>query len=101
MATLFITEYLELPVDSAGRLIPIPQEPALVDQTVSFTTATQCAAFNSKTKFVRLYCADTDAYLKFGDNPTATASTAPVPAGAVEWRGVMPGQKLSVYDGSS
>lgn len=99
MATLWITEY----VDQAGGrplAIPIPLEPAAVDQTVTFTTATQSSAFGTNTKIVRLV-SSADCNVLFGSNPTATAAKQKLLAGVEYWRGVQPGMKVSVYDGSS
>lgn len=101
MATLRIVEYSSLAVDGSGHLVPIPQEPAVTRQTVTFTTAAQSATFRQETKIVRLE-STVDAYVQFGTNPTATALSGRIPANAVEFRGVDGNSsKLSVYDGSS
>ena len=99
MATAYITEYNTFGVQQ-GNVSSAAFEPAVADQTVSFTTATQSAAFNDDTKFIRLI-ADANCNLAFGANPTATASTQFVPANTEVWRGVAAGHKVSVYDGSS
>ena len=100
MAKLSITEYDVLPDDGRGRLLPLGGEPALADQEVTFTTATQSAAFNAKAKFIRLI-ADADCRVLFGANPTALAASQRLVADVEYWRAVVPGQKVSVYDGSS
>lgn len=102
MATLYITEYKDLPFE-AGHLIPVATEPAEVDQTpVTFTTSSQSAAFNNQTTFVRIL-ADADCHVLFGTNPTATANNQKLISNVEYWRGVPKGQsyKVAAYDGSS
>jgi len=99
MATAYITEYNYAGVQQ-GNVVPVAEEPALADQTVTFTTATQSAAFNAKTSFVRII-ADADCHLKFGTDPTAVATDQFIPANVEQWRGVTAGHKVSVYDGTS
>lgn len=101
MANLYITEYEHVgSIAGLRSAMPIAKEPALVDQTVSFTTATASSAFNTRTKFVRIL-ADADCYVVFGADPTATASNQKLTANVEYWRGVDAGDKISVYDGSS
>lgn len=100
MATLWITEYHEIPIFAPGNAAPMASEPAVADQTVTFTTATASNAFNSAAKYVRLY-PSANCHVKFGSAPTATASMQKLAAGVEYWRGVVAGQKVSVYDGSS
>lgn len=70
MAVLYVTEYASL-----GQVLGIgqmPQEPALVEQAIAITgSSTTTAAFNAKTRFVRLH---TDAIcgVTLGTAPTAT-----------------------------
>ena len=103
MAKLSITEYDVLPDDGRGRLLPLGGEPALADQEVTFTTATQSSAFNGKTKFIRLVAdaGRADCRVLFGANPTALATSQRLVADVEYWRAVVPGQKVSAYDGSS
>lgn len=100
MATLRISEYGSTPVAAGGGPIPIAQEPALAHQDVTFTTATQSAAFNAGTVLIKLNSTDACRVL-FGDDPTALATSEYLAAGIDHWRGVRAGQKVSVYDGSS
>lgn len=102
MATLIITEYQHPGVrqDDGNRVGNLALEPAIAEQSVSFTTATQSSAFNDATRVVRLQ-ADAACNVKFGSNPTATASHQPLSAGVEYWRAVKSGDKVSVYDGSS
>ncbi len=76
------------------------KEPAIAEQAVTFTTATQSSAFNAATKIVRV-AADAQCYIAFGANPTATANSKLLPSFGVEYFGVTPGDKVSVYDGTS
>ena len=97
MASLIITEYANLALNGHA---PVPQEPAIAEQTVTYTSATQSSAFDEKTTFIRLK-PDADCHVKFGSNPTATASHQELVADVEYFRGVKPGHKVSVYDGSS
>jgi hypothetical protein len=77
MATLFVSEHAALH-DGA------PLEPALASQTVSIGgTSAASSAFNASTRFVRVRT-DAICSVKFGADPTATASDARLPAGASE-----------------
>lgn len=97
MATLYVTEYL-------GARAPGPIAPAdpLAEQTVTYTTSAASSAFNASTTVVRLV-SKTDAYIAFGTNPTATASSMLLPAGVVEYFRVEQSSsyKVAAYDGSS
>ena len=100
MATLEITSFKSTVMGQPGHAAPIPQEPG-TKAVVTFTTATQSDAFAAGVRFVRLMPSGT-CYVLFGDNPTATVANGQRLVADVEiWRGVRPGQKLSVYDGSS
>lgn len=94
MATAYITEYNSIGVQN-GNSVPVAQEPAVADQTVTFTTATQSSAFNAATRYIRLI-ADAECHLKFGSNPTATTSMQQVQADTEIWRMVTPGDKVSI-----
>lgn len=102
MATLLITEFQYAGSDGAMGSLPVPMEPPLAEQSVSFTTATQSSAFNGSTRFVRLI-ATANCHVAFGTNPTATAAKQKLIADQEYWRCLPPGAtyKLSVYDGSS
>lgn len=103
MANLWITEYARVGLgDGTYRdgSVQMPLEPAETGQNVSFTTATQSAAFGSSTYFVRLV-PSANCHVLFGANPTADADDQRLTAGEEYFRAVAPGDKLSVYDGSS
>ena len=100
MAKLSITEYASmLGHDGTGRPADLALEPG-TDQEVTFTTATQSTAFATSTRFIRMV-ADTNCRVKFGSNPTALAASQRLVADTEYWRGVVAGQKVSAYDGTS
>lgn len=92
MAKVFICEYAETAV---GTLAPL--EPVLANQVVAIgATSVQSAAFNAKTKFVRI-AADAVCSVAFGNNPTADANSKRIAANVPgEIFGVRPGDKLAV-----
>ena len=99
MAKAIITEYASA-YQQHGTALPLGQEPAVAVQAVTYTTATQSAAFGSQTRLVRII-ADADANVLFGANPTADADDTRLEANQAEYFGVRAGQKVSVYDGTS
>lgn len=96
MSDAFISEYIDMPQHN-GQVIQCGREPSLAEQYVSFTTTTQSAAFNAKTKFIRLHVKTAASY-KFGANPTATVTTPRMAAGSTEFFGVNPGDKVALVD---
>lgn len=94
MATLYITEFAlmgQVP-NSAAQM---PQQPPLAEQTVTIGASTQSAAFNAKTRFVRLHT-DAICSVEFGTNPTATAANARLAANQTEFHGVPEGGAFKV-----
>lgn len=92
MAVLYISEY---PSFSSVSQTQIGQEPS-TDQTVAITAGSvQSTAFKGNTQMVRL---STDAIcsVSFGANPTASATTKRLPAGATEYFQVPVGQAFKV-----
>jgi hypothetical protein len=74
VATLYIAEY-------ASAMDGMPQEPALAEQTVAIAAGSaQSSAFQADTAFVRIHT-DAICSVKFGINPTATATCARMAAG--------------------
>ena len=100
MATLFITEYEDLAHAGLDARAQAGLENGTTRQTVTFTTSTASAAFGTYTKFIRVM-ADAYACLEFGSAPTATATDHPIQANVEYWFGVVGGQKVAAYDGSS
>jgi hypothetical protein len=94
MPTLWIAEYDMLSNDGVGNALPIPREPAIAEQTVTFTTTVASAAFNAKTTYVRLI-ADADCHLHFDDAPVATTAKQFVPANTEVFRRVRAGDKVA------
>jgi len=97
MATLWITEFDRKPVPTDGDAVSqVARLPALTTQTVAIgASSAQSAALNNDTRIVRLY-ADAACHVLVGSNPTATTSSMPIAAGAAEYFGVTPGQKIAV-----
>lgn len=95
MATLYITEYAELPIGPAGRVGQMPMEPPVAEQAIPFTTAVASAAFNAKTRFVRLHT-DAICSVVFGVTPVATVANGRMAAGQTEYRAVPPGAGYKV-----
>jgi hypothetical protein len=89
MAVLYITEYAQLmPAAAPGGVGQVPMEPPIAEQTVSIAAGSaQSAAFNAKTRLVRLHT-DAICSIEFGTNPTASATTARMAAGQTEYHGV-------------
>ena len=93
---LDISEYSSLSKDHIGLALPVAKEPAIAIQQLTIAAgAAQSAAFDSATRFVRLH-ADANCRVLFGPNPTASATSARLLAGATEFFGVQPGTKVSV-----
>ncbi len=97
MATLYVTEYATLGVPQVGGMVSqTPQEPPLVEQTVSIgASSTQSNAFNAATTLVRLHT-DAICSVEFGTNPTATSGKARMPANQTEFKTVPKGQSFKV-----
>lgn len=90
MSKLYVSEYARMTQSSGpgNAVVPAPEEPPLATQVVDFTSgAAQSAAFNAKTRFVRLQ-ADAVCSVRFAANPTATVNDARLAAGQTELRGI-------------
>ena len=96
---LDISEYDRLSLDQSGRSVLVGVEPARANQQLAIGVAVQSAAFGDNTRFVRLH-ADAACRVLFGANPTATGTSMRLAAGATEYFGVRPGEKLSVVSSS-
>ena len=93
---LFITEFSTSGSNERGGLSPIAMPPSLVDQTVAIGAASVQSAFlNASCSMVRL-TTDTNCSVKFGTNPTASATTMRMAAGSVEYFGVPVGGTLKI-----
>lgn len=90
MAKLYVTEYEHM-VELAGGRLPVGKEPAVATQAVTYTgTAAASAAFNIRTKFVRIHT-DGICSIVFGTAPVADLNSARMAAGQTEYFGV-PGE---------
>jgi hypothetical protein len=90
MSKLYISEYARVTQASGpgSAVVQAPEEPPVATQVVDFTSGvTQSAAFNAKTRFVRLHT-DAICSVKFGVAPTATVNDPRLAAGQSELRGV-------------
>lgn len=100
MGNLSITEYGGL-VKTSGGIEPVAKEPALARQNISYGASAASAAFGSNTKLVRL-CSDSLGFLNFDTTaPTADGGDTRLPANAIEYISVNPGDFLAIYDGTS
>lgn len=107
MAVLHISEYNAIlktnvgddPVSGDGTAQTV-KEPSITTQAIAFDAATSSAAFNPLTRIVRI-ATDTQCYIVFGSSPIATANSMLLPEFGVEYFGVNPGDKISVYDGTT
>jgi len=105
MATLNITEFRDLAFDSRGNPVPVGDlDTVLTSQNVTYTTSTQSATLDKRTRFVRVI-ADADCNIATGTNPTAAATDTRLEANVAEFFGVQPkgttGTKIAAYDGTS
>ena len=98
MAVAYISEYSKFAPDPSG-VGQVPQEPAIVNQTVAIGNVASSDAFNAATRFVRIHV-DAICSIKFGAAPTATTDDARLAAGQTEYFGVNPGDKVSVITNS-
>ena len=100
MAVLHIQEYEYIAKTGTGETLSAGFEPAVASQALTFTTTAASAAFNTRTKFVRLV-SSAAVYLEFATSPTSVVTDMLLPANTVGFFAVVPGQKVSAYDGSS
>jgi hypothetical protein len=90
MTKLYISEYARVTQASGpgNAVVQAPEEPPVATQVVDFTSGvTPSAAFNAKTRFVRLHT-DAICSVKFGAAPVATANDPRLAAGQTELRGI-------------
>lgn len=93
---LDITEYDRLATDARGNSVPTGQEPSRrVQQLPISGTSAQSDPMDSATCFVRVHT-DTTCRIAFGPDPTASAASQRLPAGATEFYGIRPGTKVAV-----
>lgn len=82
-----------IPKDQNGQLVQVLE--LGVASAISFgATSSQSAVFGAGTNIIRLV-ASQGAYIAIGENPTATTSSAFLPAGLVEYLRVTPGYRVA------
>jgi len=107
MATVQIAEYEDMAEDARGEPVAAGMEPRVTQQTVTYTTSTQTAALNRRTRFVLITTDGTKAHFRVGVNPTSTAADPHVAANGALFIGVRPNLvrggtlEIAFYDGSS
>ena len=101
MAELEIAEYS---YQTPARLsMPAGEEEELAFTLLTYTTSTQ-HTLNPMTRLVRLKARTARAYVKFGENPTATVDTSKsLEQNSAEYFSIQrgSGMKLAAYDGVS
>lgn len=98
MALLYVTEYPDLPGDFARYAPQVVREPPIVDQPPVgiAATAAASAAFNPRTRIVRLH-SDAICSVAFGlPGVVATAQNQRLAANQTEYKMVIPGHVVSV-----
>ena len=96
MTTLYVTEYKQMG-HAQGNLAQLPQEPAVAEQAVTFTTTTASSAFNAETTYVCLRSSG-DCHVVFDDAPTATTGSRKLSANTEYYFGVRRGDKVAAVD---
>ena len=90
MSKLYISEYARVTQASGpgSAVVQAPEEPPVATQVVDFTSgAAQSAAFNTKTRFVRIHT-DAVCSVRFAAAPTATVNDPRLAVGQTEFRGI-------------
>lgn len=96
MAVVYIEEYAEMALVKNGQGLQAGRQPAVTSQTVAIGgVSAQSAAFNDKTRFVRIHT-DAICSYKFGANPTASATTPRMAANSTEYFAVTAGEKVAI-----
>ena len=94
MATLFIAEFAEQPLDIEGHVLPTGRFGTT--QTVNIgASSTQSSAVGADTRYVRL-ASDADCHFAIASNPTATTSSPPLFSKLPEYFGVLGSDKIAV-----
>lgn len=91
MAVLYITEFADV---SATQGVTIGKQPVVAEQTIAIGAGAVSAAFNQRTRYVRL-SPDAICSILINNNPTATATNMRMAAGSVEYFDVPQGSKVA------
>ena len=95
MAFMYIEEFAEMGIVQRNEY-PIAKQPPLARQQIAIAAgSTASAAFNSKTRFVRLHV-DAICSYRFGEAPTAVATDSRLAANQTEYFAVEPGGNWKV-----
>lgn len=98
MSTVSVTQFSAVGSVSNGSLM-CPQTPFISTEDINASTVSaQSAAFDSQTRFVRIL-SDANVRVRFGSNPTATATDMPIRANSPEFVAVVSGDKIAVIEG--
>lgn len=91
MASLYITGYGSV----GAQHTQVAMTPRTEMQKLAIGSEVKSAAFNANTRFIRVHC-DAICSIVIDGSPTAATTDTRLPADAVEYFGVNPGDKLSV-----
>lgn len=95
MPIVDITEFARIARAPQGDVIPTGEFPAVTQQVAIGAGSVQSAVFADGTSFVRVHT-DAVARIDIGANPTASATSPRMAAGATEYFGVKPGHRIAV-----
>lgn len=96
MATLYITEFNNIPTSNNATGIQVAAQPPVASQTLAISGSSGASsAFGKNTNFVRIHT-DAICSITFGTAPTATTSLGRMPADSTEYFGVPQGQSYKV-----
>lgn len=93
MAVAYIAEFTD--VASFGNGACIAVMPPIAEQTVAIGAEADSAAFNSRTRFIRVQC-DAICSIAIGTSPTASTSTLRLPAESVEYFAIPKGENYKI-----
>jgi hypothetical protein len=92
---LYISEFTSQGIQM-GHGVPCAMQPPVTTQTVDYSGGVaSSASFNAQTSLVRIHT-DSICSIAFGTAPTATTSSARLPADTTEYFYVTPGTSLKV-----
>lgn len=95
MAVAFIAEFEDIGSSFLGQGVAAPMCPPIKEQTVAITTITNSAAFQPKTKLIRVHV-DAICSIAIGVSPVATTTTMRMAAGTTEYFSVLPGGTMRI-----
>jgi hypothetical protein len=96
MTNLYVTEYEGFVNVNGNPLLALPGAYVAKQVVANAGATTQSAAFNARTKFVRLHTDSICSVNVGGANPVATVTDPRLAANQTEYVAVVPGEKLAV-----